>query len=75
MCRFKTAAGFKQSKFRPQGREGAKEKLDGFCSVVEAALEIANKDLERLILARELMARVTAKTRSNSRAFSTYTGS
>jgi hypothetical protein len=29
-------------------------------------LDIANKDLERQILARELMGRVTAKTRSNS---------
>jgi len=37
------AAGFKQSKFRPQGREGAKEKLDGFCSVIEEALEIAKR--------------------------------
>jgi hypothetical protein len=61
------AAGFKKSKFRPQGREGAKEKLDGFCSVIEEALEIANKDLERLILARELMATVTSRTRSNSK--------
>jgi hypothetical protein len=61
------AAGFKKSKFRPQGREGAKEKLDGFCSVIEEALEIATKDLERLILAHELMGRVTAKTRSNSK--------
>jgi hypothetical protein len=34
---------------------------------VEEALEIANKDLERLILARKLMARVTARTRSNSK--------
>jgi hypothetical protein len=40
------AAGFKKSKFHPQGREGAKEKLDGFCSVIEEALEIATKDLE-----------------------------
>ena len=31
------AAGFKQSKFRPQGREG-QEKLQGFCSVLEEAL-------------------------------------
>jgi len=61
------AAGFKQSKFRPQGREGALEKLEGFCRVLEEALEIANKDLDRLILARELMSRVTAKTRSTSR--------
>ena len=30
-------------------------------------MDIANKDLERLILARELMGRVTAKTRSNSK--------
>jgi hypothetical protein len=61
------AAGFKQSKFRPQGREGAREKLEGFCQVIEEALTIANKDLDRLILARELMNRVTAKTRSNSK--------
>jgi hypothetical protein len=61
------AAGFKKSKFRPQGREGAKEKLDGFCSVTEEALEIANKDLDRLVLARELMNRVTDKCRSNSK--------
>jgi hypothetical protein len=61
------AAGFKQSKFRPQGREGAREKLEGFCQVLEEALAIANKDLDRLILARELMNRVTAKTRSNSK--------
>ena len=32
------AAGFKQSKFRPQGREGALEKLEGFCQVIEEAL-------------------------------------
>jgi len=61
------AAGFKQSKFRPQGREGAAETLEGFCQVVEAALAIAAKDLDRLILARERMGRVTAKTRSNSK--------
>jgi hypothetical protein len=61
------AAGFKQSKFRPQGREGAREKLEGFCLVLEEALAIANKDLDRLILARELMNRVTAGCRSNSK--------
>jgi hypothetical protein len=44
------AAGFKKSKFRPQGREGAKEKLDGFCQVLEEALVIANNDLDRLFL-------------------------
>jgi len=61
------AAGFKQSKFRPQGREGALEKLEGFCTVVEEAVAIGNKDLDRLILARELMQRVTKECRSNSR--------
>jgi hypothetical protein len=61
------AAGFKQSKFRPQGRERAAERLEGFCQVLEEALVIAHKDLDRLILARELMNRVTAKTRSNSK--------
>jgi len=61
------AAGFKQAKFRPQGREGSQERLEGFCMVVEEALAIANKDLDRLSLARDLMNRVTAKTRANSR--------
>jgi hypothetical protein len=61
------AAGFKQSKVRPQGREGAAAKLDGFCQVLEEALSIANRDLDRLVLARELMTRATAKCRSNSR--------
>ena len=31
------------------------EKLEGFCQVLEEALSIAHKDLDRLILARELM--------------------
>jgi hypothetical protein len=61
------AAGFKKSKFRPEGREGFLEKLQGFCQVLEEAIEIANKDLERLILARELMNRVADKCRSNSK--------
>jgi len=61
------AAGFKKSKFRPQGREGALDKLEGFCQVLEEAIAIGGKDLDRLILARELMNRVTAKTRSNSK--------
>lgn len=61
------AAGFKQSKFRPQGREGALEKLQGFCSVVDEAIVIGNRDLDRLILARELMLRVTKECRSNSK--------
>ena len=60
------AAGFKQSKFRPQGREGILEKLQGFCQVLDEAVEIANKDLERLILAQQLMNRVADKCRSNS---------
>jgi hypothetical protein len=61
------AAGFKQSRFRPQGREGALEKVEGFCQVVEEAIAIGNKDLDRLILARELMNRVTDKCRTNSK--------
>ena len=61
------AAGFKQSKFRPQGREGATEKLEGFCQVIEEALALAHKDLDRLVLARELMRRVTKTCRSNSK--------
>ena len=61
------AAGFKQSKFRPQGREGTVERLQGFCQVVEEAMAIANRDLDRLILARDLMGRVVRECRSNSR--------
>jgi hypothetical protein len=61
------AAGSKQSKFRPQGREGALEKLEGFCSVVEEAVALGHRDLDRLILARELMSRVTARCRSSSK--------
>jgi hypothetical protein len=38
-----------------------------FCQVLEESIEIANKDLERLILARELMNRVADKCRSNSK--------
>jgi hypothetical protein len=45
----------------------AAEKLEGFCQGLEVALSIAHKDLGRLILARELMRRVTRKTRSNSK--------
>lgn len=66
-CLLPLAGGFRQSRFRPQGREGPAARLDGFCRVLEEALALAHKDLDRLILARELMGRVTAKTRSNSR--------
>src|SRR3712207_7473399 len=37
------------------------------CTVVAEALTLANKDLDRLILARELMSRVTVQCRSNSK--------
>jgi hypothetical protein len=61
------AAGFKNSKFRPQGREGALEKVEGFCTVIEEAVALGARDLDRLILARELMHRVTSNCRSNSK--------
>ena len=61
------AAGFKQSTFRPRGREGALERLEGFRQVVEEAVAIGSKDLNRLILARELMRRVPRTCRSNSK--------
>jgi hypothetical protein len=35
--------------------------------VLEEALSLAHKDLDRLILARELMSRVTRECRSNSK--------
>lgn len=40
------AAGFKQSRFRPQGREGAAKKLEGFCQVVEEAVALGHKDID-----------------------------
>lgn len=61
------AAGFKQSKFRPQGREGALDKIEGFCTVIEKAVALGHKDLDRLTLARELMGRVSDKCRSSSK--------
>jgi hypothetical protein len=44
----------------------ALEKLEGFCTVVEEAIIITNKDRNRLILACELMSSETVKSRSNS---------
>jgi hypothetical protein len=35
--------------------------------VLEEALALGHKDLDRLVLARELMSRLTPKTRSNSK--------
>jgi hypothetical protein len=35
--------------------------------VLEGALALAHKDLDRLIFTRELMRRVSTKTRSNSK--------
>ena len=61
------AAGFKQSKFRPQGREEVLVKVEGFCTVVEEAIAIGTRDLKRLILARELMHRVTKECGANSK--------
>jgi hypothetical protein len=61
------AAGFRKSKFRPQGREGARETVEGFCAVVEAAVTQGRQDLDRLLLAREAMERVTRTCRSSSR--------
>jgi predicted DNA-binding WGR domain protein len=49
-----------------QGREGAREKLAGFCQVLEEALVIAHKDLDRLILARELMGTNLGETANQS---------
>ncbi|MET0532498.1 MAG: hypothetical protein ABW003_29975, partial [Microvirga sp.] len=59
------AGGWVQAVEVPAAGQGrAKEKLDGFCSVIEEALAIAAKDLDRLIL-RELMNRVTARRGRN----------
>jgi len=61
------AAGFKQARLRPRGRAGALETLEGFCTVVEEAVAIGSRDLDRLRLARELMGRGTRSCRGNSR--------
>ena len=52
-------------KFRPQGRKGILEKLQGFCQVLEEAVG-SRSGLERLIFAQQLMNRVADKCRSNS---------
>jgi hypothetical protein len=61
------ASGFRTSKFRPQGREKAAETVAGFCTIVEEAVAQGQKDIERLLLARETMDRVTRTCRSNSK--------
>jgi hypothetical protein len=45
-----------------RGGEFDEERLEGFCQVLEEALASATKDLDRLILARELMHRVTRES-------------
>lgn len=61
------AAGYRASRYRPHGRETAREKVEAFCGVVEQAVLLANKDLDRLSLARDLMGRVIKDCRSNSK--------
>ncbi|MCB8823209.1 RHE_PE00001 family protein [Microvirga rosea] len=61
------ASGYKASKYRPTGRETPAQKVEGFGAIVSEALRQSQKDLERLILAREAMGRATRDRRSNSK--------
>ena len=60
------AAGFKKSKFRPQGREGILEKLQVSAKCSKRPLRSPTRIFEWLILAQQLMNRVADKCRSNS---------
>ncbi|WP_445504807.1 helix-turn-helix domain-containing protein [Microvirga sp. G4-2] len=51
----------------PAGKGEGLKKVEGFCQVVEEAVAIGHKDLDRLILARELMDRVTRTGRANAK--------
>jgi Fic family protein len=64
---FVAAGGRLQAIEVPAAGKGAAGKLEGFCQGLEEALVLAHKDLDRLILARELMSRVTRECRSNSK--------
>jgi hypothetical protein len=59
--------GYRASRYRLQGREGGSEKVEAFARLVDAAVEQGEKDLHRLVLARETMMRRAKDIRSNSR--------
>jgi hypothetical protein len=59
--------GYKASRYRLQGREGAAEKVEAFARIVDEAVIQGEKDLQRLMLARETMMRRAKDVRSNSR--------
>ncbi|MDG2570769.1 helix-turn-helix domain-containing protein, partial [Vibrio parahaemolyticus] len=60
-------SGYKASRYRLQGREGGVEKVEAFARIVDEAVSQGEKDLQRLILARETMMRRAKDCRSNSR--------
>jgi len=60
-------SGYKASRYRLQGREGGVEKVEAFARIVDEAVNQGEKDLQRLILARETMMRRAKDCRSNSR--------
>jgi hypothetical protein len=61
------AAGYRETDWRAKGRESPREKIEGFRAVVEQAVALSHKDLDRLSLARDLMSRVTQECRRNSK--------
>jgi hypothetical protein len=60
-------SGYKASRYRLQGREGGVEKVEAFARIVDEAVDLGEKDLQRLMLARETMMRRAKDCRSNSR--------
>ncbi|WP_246179405.1 RHE_PE00001 family protein [Microvirga thermotolerans] len=60
-------SGYKASRYRLQGGEGGVEKVEAFARIVDEAVSQGEKDLQRLILARETMMRRAKDCRSNSR--------
>lgn len=60
-------SSYKASRYRLQGREGGVEKVEAFARIVDEAVNQGEKDLQRLIMARETMMRRAKDCRSNSR--------
>jgi HTH DNA binding domain len=59
--------GYRASRYRLQGREGGTVKVEAFARLVREAVAQGERDLQRLVLARETMLRPARDCRSNSR--------
>ena len=59
--------GYRASHYRLQGREGGTLKVEAFARLVREAVAQGERDLQRLVLARDTMMRHAGNCRSNSR--------